>query len=125
MWAWLAEQRLQRRQPHSENALARELGVDQKTVVGWRHGATPDSANLQRLAALMGVDGDWLLDPAETWETRDNSTRLSAVLSGIPPEEKRAIIEAVRDPRMRRALAAYGATLRSTSPPPPGARGPR
>lgn len=123
---WLAFQQEQGRSPNNPTALGRLVDSDNRTVEGWikkRH--RPRQDKLERLAHVMGVSLAWLVSPKRGWPPDDDDDdRLSALLADASASEKRAMIEALRDPKMRRALVAYAATLPTTPRQPPGARAP-
>lgn len=124
---WLQHQRTTGGTPANPTALARAVGCDNKTVEGWiKRGNRPRADLVDKLARVMGVSLDWLGSPKSGWPPPDDmQQRLSALLAASSPAEQVAILEALGDPKMRRALAAYGATLPRTPPGEPSPRAPR
>lgn len=106
---WLADQRSARREPWTPTGLAREIGIDQKTVVGWvERGSRPRADTASRLAAVMGVPLEWLTNDDAPAIPRPDGLQLDEVLASLTPEERRSLLAALRDPKIRRAVIELG-----------------
>lgn len=108
---WLDDQRRAGKTPASEAALAEVLGVSQPTVNRWvMAGRRPRGDRLRRLSMVMGIDALWLTDDDERdWPPPPEAYRLDVVLAELTPEERRAVVSALGDARIRQALVAFGA----------------
>lgn len=106
---WLADQKAARRDPRTPTALAREVGIDQSTVFNWiEKGRRPRSDLASKVAAVMGVPLEWLTNDAAAAFPRPEGLQVDTVIAALTAEERKALLAALRDPRMRRAIVEYG-----------------
>ena len=74
----------------SQELLAQKMQVSRQAVTKWESGkSVPNSANLQKLAALFEVDAKWLL------EEPPQNAALSAVENERPNRQKREILQRI------------------------------
>lgn len=86
------------------------VGVDKNSISRWENGRTSLSAyNLHQLAEALGVDGDWLIRPADSL---NESEARAAIVRRAAVEAARA--EAEGGPDLR--VVGGGAAPRDTKP---------
>ena len=109
---WLAEQKVNKRKPSTEGALAKLIGVDRKTIVHWEtKGGRPTYQILRRLALAMGVDMKDLTDDERPEASEATDAALDAVWRMMPREQKIRLAPLLKDPQRRAAwIAAWEAT---------------
>lgn len=105
--AWLADNRADGSEPSTNLALARALGVTHTAVAKWIRGSTPRYPVVLRLAQIMGVRPEDLMNDSRPIPSRQAAQQFDALLRMIPDDEKLRLIPIMRDPVERRALIAY------------------
>lgn len=110
----LQDRKDESRRPATAADLARDLGIDQGTVMDWiNEGRSPRARTARAVAECFGVDATWLLDDTAGYPAPERYTAIESLLRLIPADQRERLIPILSDPDERAAwIAAWEARRR-------------
>ena len=79
----------------SKSAVAKEIGLDPKSVTGWKNGAAPRNETQKKLADYFGISADELMgtkkEPAGKGGLDEQMQMIVDLLNGATQEERDAV----------------------------------